>query len=165
MLGMRSGHALAEIERTVRIADLVGECFVLFGRESGIGFNEHVALLCRRAGFDPHIAQEASGLATMLGLVAAGFGITMISASLGALHADNIVYRPLAEPDAISRMWLLQRGSPTVACQAFVAAVIESHRMADGQLASPGGATGKISGATAIPSSSSARPSATVASP
>jgi DNA-binding transcriptional LysR family regulator len=165
LLAMRSGHALAELDRPVRIADLADESFVLFGRERGVGFNEHVALLCRRAGFDPHIVQEASGLATMLGLVAAGFGITMISASLGALHADNIVYRPLAEPDAISRMWLLQRGNPTVACQAFVAAVTDTHRTADGQLASPGRATGKISGATAIPSSSSARPSSTVASP
>ena len=80
LLAMRSGHPLADLDRPVRLADLAGESFVLFGRERGSGFNEHFGLLCRRAGFEPHIAQEASGLATLLGLVAAGFGITMISA-------------------------------------------------------------------------------------
>jgi DNA-binding transcriptional LysR family regulator len=131
LLAMRAGHPLADLDRPIRITDLAGEPFVLFGRERGSGFNEHVALLCRRAGFEPHIAQEASGLATLLGLVAAGFGITMISTSLGALHTDNIVYRTLAEPDAISRMWLLQRARPTLACQAFVTAVMETHELAE----------------------------------
>jgi hypothetical protein len=51
----------------------------------------------------------------------------MISSSLGALHTDNIVYRTLADPDAISRMWLLQRPRPTLACQAFVTTVMEMH--------------------------------------
>jgi DNA-binding transcriptional LysR family regulator len=130
LLAMHAGHPLAVIDRPIRMPDLAGEAFVVFGRERGGGFNEHVALLCRRAGFEPNIVQEASGLATLLGLVAAGFGVTMISTSLGALHTDNIVYRQLAEPDAISRMWLLQGARPTLACQAFVAAVMESHDMA-----------------------------------
>lgn len=166
LVAMRAGHPLAELNRPLSIADLAGEPFVLFGRERGGGFNEHVALLCRRAGFEPHIAQQASGLATMLGLVAAGFGVTMVSASLGALHADNVVYRTLAEPDAISRMWLLQRDRPTIACQAFVTAVIDSHQLAEvDQLAFPGGVTGNTSGATAMPSSTRARASSRVASP
>jgi DNA-binding transcriptional LysR family regulator len=127
LLAMRAGHPLAELNRPIHITDLAGEPFVVFGRERGGGFNEHVALLCRRAGFEPNIVQEASGLATLLGLVAAGFGVTMISSSLGALHTDNIVYRALADPDAISRMWLLQRPRPTLACQAFVTTVMETH--------------------------------------
>jgi DNA-binding transcriptional LysR family regulator len=126
LLAVHAGHPLASSDRPVRIADLAGESFVIFGRERGGGFNEHVALLCRRAGFEPNVTQEASGLATLLGLVAAGFGITLISASLGALHTDNIVYRTLAEPDAFSRMWLLRPARPSIAGRAFVGAVMES---------------------------------------
>lgn len=126
LLAVHAAHPLARSDQPARITDLAGESFIVFGRERGGGFNEQVALLCRRAGFEPNITQEASGLATLLGLVAAGFGITVISASLGALHTDNIVYRTLAEPDAISRMWLLQKTRPTVAARAFVSAVMES---------------------------------------
>ena len=131
LLAMRAGHPLAKLDRPIRITDLAGEPFVTLGREGGGGFNEHLALLCRRAGFEPNFAQGASGLATLLGLVAAGFGITMISTSLGALHTDNIVYRTIAEPDAISRMWLLQRARPTLPSQAFVTAVIETHELVE----------------------------------
>jgi DNA-binding transcriptional LysR family regulator len=137
LLAMRAGHPLADLDRPIRITDLAGEPFVTLGREGGGGFNEHVALLCRRAGFEPHFAQGASGLATLLGLVAAGFGITMISTSLGALHTDNIVYRTIADPDAISRMWLLQRARPTLACQAFVTTVMETHSTAETSEQSP----------------------------
>jgi DNA-binding transcriptional LysR family regulator len=126
LLAMRADHRLATLDRPVRIADLAREPFVLFGPERGSGFNEHISLLCRREGFEPHVAQEASGLGSLLGLVAAGFGITTISTSLGVLHAENVIYRPLLEPDAVSRMWLLQGSTPSVACQAFVAAVVET---------------------------------------
>jgi len=122
MIAVRPDHPLAGSGEALTIADLAGHPFVLYERSFGAGFNEHLMLLCRAAGFEPHVVQEASGLATLLGLVAAGFGLTVIAKSLSALHPDNVVYRPIRQEDAISRLWLVHHAAMSPACARFIAA-------------------------------------------
>ena len=117
---MRRDHRLAMGTAPLRIADLVAEDFVLYDQMLGAGFNDLLADLCRSAGFEPRVVQEAGGLASLLGLVAAGFGLTLLSRSLAALHLDSLVYRPLDEPAAISRLWLVHPMAMAPACQRFV---------------------------------------------
>ena len=122
MIAMRPDHPLAGSGETLTIADLAGHPFVLYERSFGVGFNEHLMLLCRAAGFEPNVVQEASGLATLLGLVAAGFGLTVIAKSLSALHPDNVVYHQICQADAISRLWLVHQRAMSPACARFIAA-------------------------------------------
>ncbi len=120
LVAMRSDHWLAGRDRDPTVEDLEHEPFVLYQRDFGAGFNEHIARLCARAGFAPHVVQEAMGLSTLLGLVAAGMGITVITRSLGALHPDNIVFRPLADREALSSLWLIHRALLSTAAARFV---------------------------------------------
>ena len=120
LVAMRSDHPLASLGRLPTIDDLRDQPFVLYQRTFGAGFNEHLTQLCARAGFVPRIVQEATGLSTLLGLVAAGMGITVITRSLGALHPENIVFRTLDDPEALSKLWLLHRRQLMTAAQAFV---------------------------------------------
>jgi DNA-binding transcriptional LysR family regulator len=120
LVAMQGDHRLAGRVAAPRIEDLEDEPFVLYQRDFGAGFNEHLAQLCARAGFAPHVVQEALGLATLLGLVAAGMGITVITSSLGALHPENVVFRPLDDPDAVSSLWLIHRVKLSTAARRFV---------------------------------------------
>ena len=120
LVAMRSDHRLALAPRDPTMGDLRHEGFVLYQPELGAGFNEHLARLCARAGFVPNVVQEVTGPATLLGLVAAGMGITILTRSLGALHPENMVSRPLDDAEALSRLWLIRRGRISEAASHFI---------------------------------------------
>lgn len=68
------------------------------------------------AGLSPRLVQETHEMSTLLGLVSAGLGITVLPASLRRLHVDNLHYREINGDRALSRMWLVHnvvRTKPT----------------------------------------------------
>lgn len=117
-LAIRQDHRLAQQDGDPAIAELKNEPLVMYGAVIGAGFNEHFFALCERAGFRPNVVQEAGSLATLLGLVAAGFGATILAQSLTRLHVDNLAYRPLATP-VTSRLWLIHRDDLSPTSRAF----------------------------------------------
>jgi DNA-binding transcriptional LysR family regulator len=122
-LAIRQDHRLAQQAEDPSIEDLKDEPLVLYSAVIGAGFNEHFFDLCEQAGFRPNIAQEAGSLATLLGLVAAGFGATILAQSLTRLHVDNLAYRSLATP-VVSRLWLVHRDDLSPTSQAFKATIL-----------------------------------------
>ncbi len=120
LVAMRSDHPFAQTNAPVPIAAIAQQPFILYERALGIGFNEHLFSLFRDAGFEPRIALETSGPTTLLGLVAAGFGVTVVARSLTALHLDNVTYREIDCANAISRLWLVHHESMSPACRSLV---------------------------------------------
>jgi DNA-binding transcriptional LysR family regulator len=131
LVAMRRDHRLASGSAPIRIETLAEEDFVLNDPKIGAGFNEALEALCRRVGFQIRVVQEVAGLATLLGLVAAGFGITVLPRSLGALHLDDLVYRPLEEPSFISRLWLVHRADCSPSCRRFLALACDGQASRD----------------------------------
>ncbi|WP_443971002.1 LysR substrate-binding domain-containing protein [Sphingobium sp. CR28] len=128
LVALRSDHPLAVKDRPVDIADFAQEPYIIYQRALGIGFNEHIIALYQQAGFEPRIILEANGPTTLLGLVAAGFGITVVARSLTALHLDNVVYRAIDTPGAQSRLWLVYRDAATPACRRLVETIMSGKR-------------------------------------
>ncbi len=124
VVALREGHPLAMRPQDPEIADLAGFPLVLFSPALGAGFNEHFFSLCHQAGFEPDIAYEANSFATLLGLVAAGFGATVLARSLERLHLENVVYRRLATP-LPSRVWLVHAVVTSPVAQAFLNVIDE----------------------------------------
>nr|WP_239538099.1 LysR family transcriptional regulator [Dyella mobilis] len=88
---------------------LAQEPFVVFARTAGAGVYEHVFSVCRNAGFAPRIAQEAREASTIIGLVAAGLGVSILPASCGHVHVEDVHYIPLADADATSEVHVVYR--------------------------------------------------------
>lgn len=89
-------HPLAE-RNSVRLAELANEKFIL-GTESGWQeFREFVFRSCMKAGFTPHIIQEASTSNGIFGLVAANMGVSLYSECVNKFRREDIVIVPLAE--------------------------------------------------------------------
>jgi DNA-binding transcriptional LysR family regulator len=121
VLVLREDHPLARADRSITMRELANEPFVFYARGLGAGFHEQLLALCHAAGFEPKIAQEVHELSTLLGLIAAGLGITTVAASLQALQVEHVVYRPLDAPGATTKMWLIhnEKKCPP-SCAAFI---------------------------------------------
>ncbi|MCO3732639.1 LysR family transcriptional regulator [Pseudomonas aeruginosa] len=113
---LRADHPLAAgSEDGLAIAALAEEPFVFFPRSYSTGLYDQVIALTRQAGFSPRIAQEASEAMTIIGLVSAGLGVSILPASFRRTRVDGVVYRTLSDPEATTAVWLVRRqneGSP-----------------------------------------------------
>jgi DNA-binding transcriptional LysR family regulator len=130
VLALRKDHPLATRDLDPTIADLRDEPLVLYSAAAGAGFNEHFFWLCEQAAVQPRVAHEANGLATLLGLVAAGFGATILAESLVRLHVDNLVYRQFSPP-LETRLWLVHHAQLSPTARNFVELVQRSNAVED----------------------------------
>ncbi|MBT0668005.1 LysR family transcriptional regulator [Novosphingobium profundi] len=117
-LAMRRDHPLALQAANPTLADLRGEALIMYGSINGAGFNEHLVAHCEAAGFHPHISVEASSLAALLGLTAAGFGVSLLTAPLSRLNLDTLVFRSM-DVAFESELLLVRSCNPSPATQAF----------------------------------------------
>jgi DNA-binding transcriptional LysR family regulator len=113
VVALPAGHALAT-EPRVAVAALAGEPWVLFPRRLAADLYEQILALCARAGFRPRLAQEAVQMQTVVRLVGAGVGVSLVPRSVETLHSAGVAYRPLADAMAEVEMavaWRRDDGS------------------------------------------------------
>ncbi len=94
VVAMPAEHPLAA-KKVITMRMLVDEPFVQYARSVSTGIHDQVISLCSAAGFAPKVAQEARHMPTIIGLVAAGVGIALVSPTMQQMQVPNIVYRPL----------------------------------------------------------------------
>jgi DNA-binding transcriptional LysR family regulator len=102
-------HPLAASAGPLAVRALADEPFVMYPQASGTGIHAQVLSLCQRANFAPRVVQEARSAATIVGLVAAGLGVSLVPASFRGIGGNGVVYRPLRDRGAKSAMWLVVR--------------------------------------------------------
>jgi DNA-binding transcriptional LysR family regulator len=89
------GHPLAELRR-VPLRRLAPEPFVLFPRAQAPGFHDLVIGSVAATGAPPRVVQYAPEMLTIIGLVAAGIGISLVPESVARLALEGVTYRPVA---------------------------------------------------------------------
>jgi DNA-binding transcriptional LysR family regulator len=117
MVILPTGHPLAAQE-SVAMRELASAAFVMYPASAGTGIHPHIYRLCRAAGFVPNVAQEAGEASTIIGLVAAGCGVSVLPRAFERIAMDGVCYRPLSDADAITPLLLASRkdeSSPLVA--------------------------------------------------
>ena len=105
LLAMPHQHRLGR-KRTVAVTALAAEPFIVVSRHAAPGLYDQIETVCRRAGFKPLIAQQATEIQTIVGLVSAGMGIAIVPASVRGLQGGRVIYRPLA-PSPFTEMALV----------------------------------------------------------
>jgi DNA-binding transcriptional LysR family regulator len=116
-------HPLASAEGTT-LADLADEPFVLFPRSESPDLHDRVVTLCGHAGFAPRVVQEATHMATIVSLVAAGVGVSLLPCSIEMMGRPDVHCVPLREPlvnTYTAMAW--PRGDSPAALPAFLDAV------------------------------------------
>ena len=102
------GHSLVE-QQQIPLAALAREPFVFFSRHIKTQYVTQVLRLCQQAGFEPRVAQEVYEMQTLVGLVAAGLGVSLVGASTCNLLNQGVVYRPLQESADMAELVLVWR--------------------------------------------------------
>jgi DNA-binding transcriptional LysR family regulator len=75
-----------------RLADMSTAPFVMISPASGLRLRDIADQACLDAGFSPRIAQEASDMQTVLALVAAGVGVTLLPRRLAGPASETLAF-------------------------------------------------------------------------
>ena len=82
------------------LASLRDRAFILQPRSQSVTFYDHALALCRQAGFTPQVFQEASELFTILNLVRAGLGVSLVPSAAVRMKVPGISFHELRMPEA-----------------------------------------------------------------
>lgn len=99
-------HPLAS-QPCVSLRELAREPFVFFDPHVGTGLYDDILGLMRRYDLTPAITQEVGEAMTIIGLVAAGLGVSILPASFRRVQLLEMCWLPIEEQDAVSEMWLV----------------------------------------------------------
>ena len=108
MVAVYEGHPLLEYADVgIDIEQLANYPLVFFERDVGTALYDEINQLLTSAGVVPKISQEAGEAMTILGLVSAGMGISIITESFTRMKVDGVKYIKLANINASSEVWLV----------------------------------------------------------
>jgi DNA-binding transcriptional LysR family regulator len=96
--------------------------FVLFPRDQAPGYHDLLMTAVTSAGTPPRVIQRPAETQTIIGLVAAGVGVSLVPASVQQLALDGVVYRPVADAPDTELAALSRRGERTGLIAAFLEA-------------------------------------------
>jgi DNA-binding transcriptional LysR family regulator len=122
-----ASHPLASRGR-LPLAALAGDPFVLFPRGVGLSLFDEIVEACRRAGFELERTQEVPQISSVVNLVAAEFGVSVVPASISQFHMAGVCYLDIedAQPP-VARLALATRpGQDSPAVRNFLALAAES---------------------------------------
>lgn len=133
LVALPANHYLAHIDKPMALSELAHESFVLYRRPSGPGLYDSILMACYQAGFSPEIIQEAPRLTTMMSLVAAGLGVSIVPQSLKRIAAVGVSYRTLDTQVPLSAsIWLAVRAGQRSPRLENLCRMLQAMRLNDG---------------------------------
>jgi DNA-binding transcriptional LysR family regulator len=113
-------HPLARLRR-VPLRRLAAEPLVLFPRSQAPGFHDLITGRLAATGRSPNIIQNAPEMTTIIGLVAAGIGVSPVPQSVSHLALPGVTYRPLSGAPDSELLAVTRAEDPSPLVSAFVA--------------------------------------------
>ena len=108
-------------DSAIPIAALADEAFILLPRAIGVILHDAVINICRTAGFDPKLGQEAPQILAIVHMVAAGFGVSIVPQSVKQTGAEGVAFVPIEGEGIMAPIWLAyRRGDRSTAVRSFV---------------------------------------------
>jgi DNA-binding transcriptional LysR family regulator len=112
--------------KSVRLADLSKESFVLFHREGAPPLFDTITRMCNQAGFSPKVECEPNMMQTMLTIVAAEQGVSIVPACVRNLRSDGVCFYRLQPDDVrVELVAAWKKQAPSVALRAFLGVIDE----------------------------------------
>jgi DNA-binding transcriptional LysR family regulator len=117
-------HPAAACEE-IDLVILKDDQFLLFPREIGPTLYDTLIEACRNAGFEPIIGQFAPQIASIVNLVAAELGVSIVPASMTQVRVMGVAYRQIAGRSPTTRLALAyRRGETSPAVRNFIARAV-----------------------------------------
>ncbi|CCD40035.1 LysR family transcriptional regulator STM3121 [Candidatus Paraburkholderia kirkii UZHbot1] len=107
-------HRLAKKHR-VPLSALAEDPFVMLPREASPTLHDVIIGGCREAGFEPIAGQQAPQLSSVVNLVAAEFGVSLVPVSVCQIRVDGVAYTDALGSNISIRLALASRIDATPA--------------------------------------------------
>lgn len=88
-------HPLATCSQVIDVSKLCDENWVMTPREAGHGYYDAIMSLCKEQNFIPNVIQTAQEQQTLVALVAAEVGVTLLPHSATYIKNDHVVYKEI----------------------------------------------------------------------
>jgi DNA-binding transcriptional LysR family regulator len=114
--------------RQLGLKSVAAEPFIIIARARSASFYDHALSICAASGFAPRVVQEANELFTVLSLVGAGLGVSLVPRSAALMRLPGVRFREVNLPEAawnIALAWRRDAG-PLPLVEQFVAMVSTS---------------------------------------
>lgn len=99
------------LPRPIPLRDLHDCPFLTLRDPHGVGLGHHVQTLCAAAGFTPRIEMRVDNATSIVGLVAAGFGVGLVPAELARIAMRGVAFIELADAGAQTEVLMVDRPS------------------------------------------------------
>ncbi len=127
LVALPSSHAAAAGDDEIDLCRLAADPFILFPRAIGPALHDTIIDACRRSGFEPRVDQFAPQLSSIVNLVAADLGVSIVPASIGQLRIAGIVFRAISGQTPPASLALAHRkGSTSTLVRNFIAVAISN---------------------------------------
>ena len=117
LAALPASHPLAAREH-LALAELAEERFVLFPPTMRSRILDLIVAACADAGFAPRVAQEAEQMHTLLALVSAELGVTLVPEWVARAHPAGVTYVPIEDrmpPYELLLAWRSDSLNPAIA--------------------------------------------------
>jgi DNA-binding transcriptional LysR family regulator len=115
----------------LKLEVLSSDPLIVYPKAPRPSYADQVLALYRERGIKPTDIHEVRELQTALGLVAAESGICLVPASVERLRRDNVIYRALDEPGAVSPVIMsTRRGDKNPELPVMLRVIREMYRKA-----------------------------------
>jgi len=107
-------------KRQLKLIDLAQEPFVMFAPGPSV-LHSQIMTACDKAGFRPHVVQQARHSETLIGLVRSGAGVALVSASVQMRGGTGVEFKKILDPLPMAEIavaWRRNDSSPLL--QAFL---------------------------------------------
>ena len=126
MVAVPTGHVMASDDE-IDLTQLAKDPFILFPRSIGPTLYDTIIDACRQAGFEPHVDQVAPQISSIVNLVAAELGVSIVPASMSQLHVAGVLFREIKGQTPITRLALAYRkGNTSNLVRNFVAVAVSN---------------------------------------
>lgn len=102
VVALPTNHPLAQAESLAKpphqgidLVALATEPFILFPRELAPGLYDPIIAICQAAGFSPQVVQECIQMQTIVSLVSANMGVSILPESIQEIQRQGVVYKPI----------------------------------------------------------------------
>jgi DNA-binding transcriptional LysR family regulator len=117
-------------QKLVSLRSLRDQPFVLISRSTSETFQKHALNLCLAAGFTANVVQEAKELFTVLNLVRAGLGVSLVAGTARKMRVPGVRFYPVKSVSANWTIGMIWRKDRRELTEPFQKAVMAARKIA-----------------------------------
>jgi DNA-binding transcriptional LysR family regulator len=121
------GHRL-ENSSALSLKDLATDRFVLYARENAPELSDAILSLCKRARFSPNIVDTPSLWQSVLTMIEAGEGISIVPETVKHLQSRDVAFRPLRDRGCTVDVVLAWRANAPDAVRESFLTLLRTHQ-------------------------------------